>query len=103
MWLRYILVGLILFLILAVNLPEGLLFRLGMAPNILLATLCTVAVTGLIAHRHLLLVALVLLCAAGANLPNSLASQWGINRDILLATLIGLVIMPFVVGNDRQR
>lgn len=103
MWLRYILVGLILFLILAVNLPEGLIFRLGMAPNVLLATLCSIVVTGLIAHRHLLLIALVLVCAAGANLPASVASQWGINRDILLATLVGLVIMPFVAGNDRHR
>ncbi len=101
MWLRYALVSLVLFLALAVNLPDGMLIHLGLAPNILLATLSAMVIAGLVAHRHLLLVLLAVLCVVGANLPTGMAQHLGIDRDVLLATLVGLILMPIIAGNSR--
>ncbi|MBI3561717.1 MAG: hypothetical protein HY080_08385 [Gammaproteobacteria bacterium] len=101
MWLRYALVSLVLLLSIAINLPEGMLVRLGVEPNILVVTLAAIIIAGLIAHRHLLLIVLVVGCVAGANLPVALAHQWGINRDVLLATLIGLLVMPLFAGKGQ--
>lgn len=101
MWLRYLLVSLVLFLVITVNLPDGMLAHLGLAPNVLLATLVAIAIAGLVAHRNLLLVTLAVLCVAGANLPTGIAQSLGIDRDILIATLIGLILMPLIAGDGR--
>jgi len=72
--------------------------RLGLDANYLLAALVAIAITGLIAHRHLLLVVLVLGCVVGANLPEDVIEYIGLDRDILFATLIALVVVPFIAG-----
>ena len=95
---RFLLVAVILFLTISANLPDSMLARLGMDPNILLAALTAVAISGLVLHKHIAVVALVILLSIGANLPPELADAYNINRDYLMAALIGIVILPFVKG-----
>ena len=98
MYAKYILFFLIIFLSIATNLPDSMIARLGLDANYLLAALVAIAITGLIAHRHLLLVVLVLGCVVGANLPEDVIEYIGLDRDILFATLIALVVVPFIAG-----
>jgi len=96
--LKFLLFFMIIFLSIAINLPDGMISRLGFDANYLFAALAAIAITGLIVHRRMLLVLLVLLSTIGANLPVGIADQFGLDRDILLATLIALVVIPFVAG-----
>ena len=95
---KFSLFFLIIFLSIAINLPDSMIARLGLDANYLLAALASVAITGLIVHRRMLLVLLVLACTIGANLPESVVDYVGLDRDILFATLIALIIVPFVAG-----
>lgn len=96
--LRFGLVALILFLVISVNLPESMLVRLGLDPNILFAALTAVALSGMVIHKHISIVVLVVLLCIGANLPSDLADHYNVNRDYLMAALIGIVILPLVKG-----
>lgn len=98
MLLKYLFVFLVMFLSIAVNLPDGMISRLGFNANYLLAALVAVALTGLVVHRRLFLVVLVIVCTIGANLPVSVTDSMGVDRDILFATLIALVVIPYVAG-----
>lgn len=98
MYAKFILSFLIIFLSIVSNLPDGMIARLGMDANYLLAALAAVAITGLVVHRHILLIVLVLTCTIGANLPEDVIDYLGIDRDILFATLIALVVIPFIAG-----
>lgn len=93
---RFLFVAVILFLTISANLPDSMLARLGMDPNVLLAALTAVTISGLVLHKHIAVVTLVILLSIGANLPPELADAYNINRDYLMAALIGIVILPFV-------
>ena len=95
---KFILFFLIIFLSIAVNLPDSMITRMGFDANYLFAALAAVAITGLIVHRRMLLVILVILSTIGANLPIGIADQLGLDRDIMIATLIALVVIPYVAG-----
>jgi hypothetical protein len=95
---KFILFFLIIFISIAVNLPDSMIARLGFDANYMLAALAAIAITGLIVHRRMLLVILVLMCTIGANLPDRIVSSLGLNRDILFATLIALIVVPFIAG-----
>ena len=95
---KFVLFFLIIFLALAVNLPDGMLARIGLDANYLLAGLVAVALAGLLVHRRMLMVLLVVLCTIGANLPEDITEYLGLDRDILFATLIALVLIPFIAG-----
>jgi len=95
---KYLLFFLIIFLALAVNLPDGMIARLGFDPNYLFAALVAMALAGLLVHRRMLLVLLILACTIGANLPANVTDYLGLDRDILFATLIALVFIPFIAG-----
>ena len=103
MYAKYFLSFLVIFLSIAANLPDSMIARLGLDANYLLAALVAVAITGLIAHRHILLVVLVLSCTIGANLPEDVIELLGMDRDILFATLIALVVIPFIAGKVEIR
>ena len=98
MWAKYLLFFLIIFLSLAVNLPDSMIARLGFDAGYLLAALVAMALAGLLVHRRMLLVLLILACTIGANLPEEMSDYLGLDRDILFATLLALVIVPFIAG-----
>ncbi len=95
---KFILFFLIIFLSIAINMPDGMIARMGFDANYLFAALAAVAITGLIVHRRLFLVVLVMISTVGANLPVGITDQLGLDRDILVATLVALVVIPFVAG-----
>ncbi len=100
---KFILFFLIIFLSIAVNMPDSMIARMGFDANYLLAALAAVAITGLIVHRRLLLVVLVIISTIGANLPVAVADQLGLDRDILVASLIALVVIPYVAGKVEMK
>ena len=95
--MKFALVFFVMFMSIGINLPDGIIARLGMDPNYLIGALIALAITGLIAHRHLALIVLILLMCAGANLPADYAAQVGINRDVLTAGLVAFVLAPYAV------
>ena len=95
---KFILFFLIIFLSIAINLPDSMIARLGLDANYLLAALASIVITGLILYRRMLLVLLVLSCTIGANLPERVIDSIGLDRDILFATLIALILAPFIAG-----
>lgn len=92
--MKSILVFIILFLTIAINLPHGMVARMGFDADILIAALIAVVLTGLLRHRQLFLVILVVFCVIAANMPEELMMQWGIDPDYFLGILVALVILP---------
>lgn len=95
--MKFALVFLVLFISIAVNMPDGIIARLGIDPNYLIVTLGALAIAGLVAHRHLALIVLVTIMCIGANLPADYATQVGINRDVLTTGLITFAIAPYIL------
>ena len=100
---KFLLFFLIIFMSIAINMPDGMITRMGFDANYLFAALAAVAITGLIVHRRIMLVVLVILSTIGANLPVGLADQLGLDRDIMLATLIALIVIPYVAGKVEMK
>ena len=93
---RFALVFLILMIVIAINLPHGVLSEFSVNPNILLGVLSALVIAGLVSNQNLGIIVLVILAAIAANVPPELAASIGYDRDIMLAVLIGLVLLPFI-------
>lgn len=92
--MQAVLVFVILFLTIAVNLPDSVIARTGFDADILFAALAVVVITGLIMHKNLLLIILVILCSVFANMPDEFMQQWGLNSDYFFGVLVALVVTP---------
>ena len=92
--MKAVLIFIILFLTLAINLPHGMIARLGFDADILIAVLIAVVLTGLLQHRQLFLIILVVFCAVAANVPEEMVQSWGLDPDYFLGVLLALVILP---------
>lgn len=92
--MKSILIFIILFLTIAINLPHGMIARMGFDANYLIAVLVAVVLTGLLQHRQLFLIVLVVLCALAANIPGEMVQAWGLDPDYFLGILVALVILP---------
>ncbi|OGT80416.1 MAG: hypothetical protein A3H91_07470 [Gammaproteobacteria bacterium RIFCSPLOWO2_02_FULL_61_13] len=93
---KFLLIFLTLAMVLAINLPEGMLAQVGASPNILLAALVALVIAGLIANEHFGLVIVVVGVAVAANAPQEMADSIGYSREVMMAVLVGLVLLPFV-------
>jgi len=100
---RFFLFALVIFMSIAINLPDSMIARLGLDANYLLAALVAMVIAALSVHRSMLLILLSLACAIGANISADVAEYIGVDRDILLATLISLVVVPFIAGKINVR
>ena len=92
--MKAILIFIILFLTIAINLPHGMIARMGFDANILIAGLIAVVLTGLLRHRQLFLIILVVFCALAANVPDEMVEDYGLDPDYFLGILLALVILP---------
>ena len=92
--MKSVLIFIILFLTIAINLPHGMIARMGFDADILIAVLIAVVLTGLLQHRQLFLIILVVFCALAANIPEEMVRGWGLDPDYFLGVLIALVILP---------
>ncbi len=97
--IKFLLLFLVLFMTVSINLPGGMIARIGLDPGYLLAALVAIAVAGMVIHRHILLVLLVVLLTIGANLPEGASASLGIDRDYLIATLVGIVVLPLFIDS----
>lgn len=94
--MRFFALALVIFMAVGVNLPGGMIARLGFEPNYILAALLAVVVAGMMAQRHVLLIVLVVVLAVGANLPAEYAERLHLDPDYLLAALVAVVLLPVV-------
>jgi hypothetical protein len=92
--MKSVLIFIILFLTIAINLPHGMIARMGFDADILIAVLIAIVLTGLLRQRQLFLVVLVVFCAAAANVPEEMVIEWGIDPDYFLGILVALVFLP---------
>lgn len=93
---KFALVFLVLIMVLAINLPHGILTEFSISPNILIGALAAFVIAGLVSNQNTGLIVLVILAAIGANVPPEMAASIGYDREVMLAVLIGLVLLPFV-------
>lgn len=93
---KFALVFLVLMMVIAINLPHGVMTEVGISPNILLGALGAFVIAGLVSNEHLGLIVLVILAAIAANVSPETAASIGYDRDIMIAVLVGLVVLPFV-------
>lgn len=92
--MRAILIFIVLFLTIAINLPHGMISRLGFDADVLIAVLVAVVLTALLQHRQMFLVVLVVFCAIAANLPAETIRSYGIDPDYFMGILFALVVLP---------
>ena len=92
--MKTLLIFIVLFLTIAINLPHGMIARMGFDADILIAVLIAIVLTGLLRHRQLFLVILVVICALAVNVPEEMIMHWGIDPDYFLGILVALVILP---------
>ena len=86
--MQAVLVFIILFLTMAINLPHGMISRIGFDANYLMAALAAVVLTGLLMFRQLFLVVLVIFACIAANMPDEVMQSWGLESNYFLAVLI---------------
>ena len=94
--MKSILVFIILFLTIAINLPHGMIARMGFDADILIAVLIAVVLTGLLRHKQLFLIILVVGCALAANVPDEIIKEYGygLDPDYFLGVLVALTLLP---------
>ena len=92
--MKLALVFFILYLTMAINLPDSYIAHLGVDPNYLMIALIAIVIAGLVTHRHIALITLVILLSFGANLPEEFLISIGMDKDILFATLVVIVFVP---------
>ena len=93
--MKVVLTSVILLLVIGANLGPLLATRLGLDHNLLVATLVTVTLVGLMTYRRLLVVLLVCGLSLSINLPAEQLAAFGIDKDFLMATVIVIIVMPF--------
>lgn len=92
--MRVFALALVVFMAVGVNLPDGMIARMGFEPSYLLAALVALVIGWLMAHAHALLIVLVVILSFGANLPAEYAQRWNIDADYMLAALVAVVLLP---------
>ena len=92
---KYLLLVMVLFMTIAVNLPDNMISRLGFEPDYMLAALAAIVITGLTAFRRLAAISLVVLVSLGANMPEGFLPL-DVDRDILTACLMVIIFTPVI-------
>ncbi len=92
--MKLFIVFVVVLLSVAVNLPDGMIARVGVDANWLLAALVAWVIAALVYHRRMAMIVIVVVLSFGANLPFDL----GIDRDILAGTLVAVLSVPYVAS-----
>ena len=94
--IKFGLVFIAVFGVVAFNLSDGMVRALGFMPNYSIAAVIALLVAVMTVERELALVALVLVLCVLANLPSATVAAYGIPRELLLGTLVVVVLTPLV-------
>ena len=92
--MKFLLVFLVMFMVIAVNLEDGMLSAIGLDADIMKGALAAWIITGLTIYHRLALVVITLVLCTGANLPQQTLDAWGLDRTVLITTLIVFVMTP---------
>ena len=90
---KYLLIAMVIFMTIAINLPDNMISRLGFEPDYMLAALVAIVIAGLSVYRKLAGIVLITLMSLGANMPEGFLPI-DIDRDILTAALAVIVASP---------
>jgi len=90
---KYLLIVMVLFMTVAINLPDNMISRLGFEPDYMLAALAAIVMAGFTVYRKLAAIVLIILMSLGANMPEGFLPI-EFDRDILTAGLMVVVVSP---------
>ena len=94
---RFAIVFFTIFLSVGINLPDEVLARYNIEPNILMMAMAAFIIAGLISHASLGLILLIVFLAVAVNIPVEFTQSIGYDPDIMLVALIALVLLPFTM------
>lgn len=100
--MKFVLVFLVLFMTIAINLPDDMIKGIGLDPKYLMAALGAWIFAGLLSNGKMLLVVLVIGMAMLANLPASSLDNMGIDKTYLLIGLLCVAITPFFMKSSGR-
>jgi hypothetical protein len=89
----WVLVGLVMLLAVAANLPPELQETLSIDRRILLAGLLAVVGVALVRYLKFTLILVIAILAIGANLPEEIAKEFGIDPQIMLLALVAMMVV----------
>lgn len=95
-YLKFLGLFVVLFLALALNLPDNFVARLGFDVNYLLAAGAALLISWASLRHNALMVGIIVLLVIGANVPEETAASLGYDRDIVLAALFGVILLPLI-------
>lgn len=95
--MKFVLVFLIMFLTIAINLPDDMIRGIGLDPKYLMAALGAWVLAGLMSNTKMFLFVIVLGMALMINLPQESLNNMGINRDYLIIALLCTVLAPVLL------
>lgn len=96
--MKYAVFFVVLLVSLGANMPDGVIARLGLEPNYLIALGLCAVFTWLCVGRHTALLVAIAVLSIGANLTAASAEGMGLDRDVLAALMYSLVILPVLVN-----
>jgi len=92
--MKFVLVFLVIFMTVAVNLPDDMIKGIGIDPKYLMAALAAWIFAGLMSNTRMMMVVMVVGMALMANLPQASLNNMGIDRTYLLIALLLIAIAP---------
>lgn len=100
-YIRFLVLFGILFALLAAS-PNGMLVRLGLEHNALIAGLTAMIMAGLISSYRFVFAAATLVLTLCANLSPETAANLGFEQDYAIAALIAALLGPWVVSKLEE-
>lgn len=85
-----------LFVALALNLPDNFVARLGFESNYLLLAGAALLISWTVQNHNVFMTIVIVLLVVGANVPKEMAASIGYDRDILFAVLLAVMILPSI-------
>ncbi|MEW5754962.1 MAG: hypothetical protein AB1810_01530 [Pseudomonadota bacterium] len=96
--MKYAVFFIVLLVSLGANMPDGVIARLGLEPNYLIALGICAVFTWMCVGRHTAVMVAIALLSIGANLTAASAQGMGIDRDVLAALMFSMVILPALIN-----
>ncbi len=96
-YVKFFALFLVIFLGIALNLPDGAVARLGFEANYMIAAGVALLITWLSTHHNVFVVSVIVILVAAANVPEETAHSIGYDRDIVLAALVAVIVLPTIL------
>ena len=94
--MKFLFVALMLFMTIAINLPDGMIARLGVEPDYMMAAIVANIMAGFMVYRQLAAITFVCLLSLAANMPEGFLPFIEYERDYMTTALGLLVFSPSI-------